>query len=158
MAAKKAQKELKIFEYDPGLRSVEGDVNARTERYLNKKKELLAKGQKLSDFANGYRFFGFHRTERGWVFREWLPGAKEMHLVGDFNNWDRMSHPLTRVSDDGAWEIEIKGVRTLPHLSRVKVAVTAQDGSVQDRIPLYATYVKQDKETNGFNAVIWNPR
>ncbi len=154
----KAPKELKIFEYDPSLRAVEGDINARMDRYKNKKKELLGKGQKLSDFANGHHYYGFHKTKTGWVYREWAPAAKEMHLVGDFNNWDHASHPMTKIDDNGTWELQLKGARALPHLSKVKVAVTAQDGTVQDRIPLYATYVKQDKETHGFNALIWNPR
>ena len=44
----KTPKELKIFEYDPSLRAVEGDVKARTERYLNRKKELLGTNKKLS--------------------------------------------------------------------------------------------------------------
>ena len=151
------QKKLRIFELDPNLNAFEGDINDRVNRYKNKKKELLAKGQKLSDFANGYMYYGFHKTKGGWVYREWAPAAKELHLVGDFNNWDRTSHPM-KPDGNGNWELEIKGVRTLKHLSRVKVAVTDQNGNVQDRIPLYARYVKQDKETNGFNAVIWNPR
>ena len=159
MAAKKdtTPKKLRILELDPSLNAFEGDINARMERYQNKKKELLGKGKKLSDFANGHHHFGFHKVKGGWVYREWAPAARALHLIGDFNNWDRTSHPLES-KGDGTWEIEIKGVRTLKHLSRVKVAVTALDGSVQDRIPLYATYVKQDKETNGFNALIWNPR
>ncbi len=152
-----ADKKLRILELDPSLGAFEGDINARMERYKNKKKELLGKGMKLSDFANGHHHFGFHKVKGGWVYREWAPAARALHLIGDFNNWDRTSHPLTS-KGDGTWEIELKGVRTLKHLSRVKVAVTALDGSVQDRIPLYATYVKQDKETKGFNALIWNPR
>ncbi|MDO4741498.1 MAG: 1,4-alpha-glucan-branching enzyme, partial [Eubacteriales bacterium] len=156
-ATKSTKKELKIFEYDPSLREVEGDVIARTQRYLDKKKELLAGGKKLSDFANGHHYYGLHKVKGGWVYREWAPAAKEMHLVGDFNNWDRTSHPMTRL-ESGDWELEIKGVRTLKHLSRIKVAVTDQNGNTQDRIPLYATYVKQDKETKGFNALVWNPR
>jgi len=157
-AIKKTPKELKIFEYDPNLRAVEGDVIARTERYLNRKKELLGANKKLSDFANGHHYYGFHKTKTGWIYREWAPAAQAMHLVGDFNGWDRTSHPMKRIDENGTWELEIKGVRTLAHLSRVKVAVTDQYGNTQDRIPLYATYVKQDKETNGFNALIWNPR
>ena len=39
----------------------------------------------LKDFANGYLFFGFHRTKTGWVFREWMPGADEVRLFGEFN-------------------------------------------------------------------------
>ena len=103
-AAKKdtTPKKLRILELDPSLGAFEGDVNARMERYKNKKKELLGKGKKLSDFANGHHHFGFHKTKTGWVYREWAPSAKALHLVGDFNNWDRTSHPLTS-KGDGTW-------------------------------------------------------
>ena len=159
MAEKKneAPKKLRIFELDPSLEAVAGDINDRKSRYENRKKQLLGENQTLSDFASGYLYYGLHKTKTGWVYREWAPAAKEMHLVGDFNGWDHASHPMKKVGDE-SWEIEIKGVNTIPHLSKWKVAVTDQWGNTQDRIPLYARYVKQDKETNGFNAVVWNPR
>jgi 1,4-alpha-glucan branching enzyme len=36
----------------------------------------------------------------------WLdaPGASQVSLVGDFNNWDPAATPLVRVSDRGRWE------------------------------------------------------
>ena len=149
-------KKLKILEYDPNLAAFEGDLNERMRRYKARKKQLLGKGQTLSDFASGHLYYGFHKTKTGWVYREWAPAAEAMHLIGDFNGWDRQSHPMKAVGE-GNWEIELKGVRTLRHLSRVKVAVTS-NGQTQDRIPLYATYVTQDKTTKTFSANIWNPR
>ena len=41
----------KIFDIDPQLKQYETDLNQRMENYKNKKKELLAPGQKLIDFA-----------------------------------------------------------------------------------------------------------
>ena len=156
MCAKANEKKLNIILDDPSLEPFEGDLNDRVKRFKDRKKQLLAPGQKLSDFANGHHYYGFHKVKGGWVYREWAPNASAMHLVGDFNGWDHESHPMKPVGD-GNWEIEIPGVRTLAHESRVKVAVTA-NGQTQDRIPLYANYVKQDKETHSFNACIWNPR
>lgn len=34
--------------------------------------------------------------------------ASIVHIVGDFNNWDRRSHPLVRNSDQAPWEIIIE--------------------------------------------------
>ena len=147
---------LGILRLNGNLLPFEQDIVFRAAHYDARKKALLQKNQTLSDFANGAHYYGFHKTRRGWVYREWAPGAKAMHLTGDFNGWNRESHPMHKVGN-GDWEIEVAGVRTLPHLSRIKVAVTGDDG-VTDRIPLYATYVCQDKTTNSFNAVIWNPR
>jgi 1,4-alpha-glucan branching enzyme len=34
------------------------------------------------------------------------PGAKQVHLAGDFNDWDLTAHPMTR-QPDGAWLIQV---------------------------------------------------
>ena len=78
----------KILRIDPILAHFESDINLRMENFRRKKKELLPKGVKLADFANGYQYFGFHRTQDGWVYREWAPAAEAMFLTGDFNGWD----------------------------------------------------------------------
>jgi len=33
--------------------------------------------------------------------------AKSVHLVGDFNGWDRHSHPLVWEEDDHCWRISL---------------------------------------------------
>ena len=153
---KNTVRKLKILDIDPYLASYEEQLNDRVKRFRAKKRELLGKDKTLSDFASGHLYYGFHKVKGGWVYREWAPGATALSLIGDFNGWNRESHPLTPLGN-GDWEIKLKGARALPHLSRVKVCVTCGDKQ-EDRIPLYARYVKQDKETNGFNAVIWAPR
>ena len=120
----KNPRKLKILEYDPALASFEGELRERMKRYRRRKRQLLADGQSLSDFASGHLYYGFHKTKTGWVYREWAPGAKEMHLIGDFNGWDRTSHPMKPLGN-GNWEIEIPGKRTLRHLSNFKVCVTS---------------------------------
>lgn len=154
--AKKQVRKLKIIEDDPNLSAFESDLNERVRHFKQRKKELLAPGQTLTEFASGHLYYGFHKVKGGWVYREWAPGATAMHLIGDFNNWNRTSHPMKAVGN-GNWEIEIPGVRTLKHRGKVKVAVTSPRGT-EDRIPLYATYVVQDEKTHNFSAAIWNPR
>jgi 1,4-alpha-glucan branching enzyme len=34
--------------------------------------------------------------------------ADTVHLVGDFNGWNRRSHPLTRSRDDDSWQITLE--------------------------------------------------
>ena len=155
MALLNQEKPLRIIELNPELKEFEGDLNYRVQHFKDRKKQLLAKGQTLTEFAGGAQYYGFHRTKGGWVYREWAPGAKEMHLVGDFNGWDTKSHPMTSLGN-GDWEIELKGAYALPHKSNVKVLVTSERGS-EFRIPLYATYVTQSKDRQ-FTARIWNPR
>ena len=153
---KKQDQRPEILKLNEHLIPFEGDIRYRIRHFEERKRGLLFPGQTLSEFASGALYYGFHKTRHGWVYREWAPGATEMHLVGDFNGWNPETHPMKKLPG-GNWEIEIPGIRTLPHLSRVKVAVTGPDGNTEYRIPLYATYVKQDKATHGFNAIIWNP-
>ena len=108
----------KIFDIDPQLKQYETDLNQRMENYKNKKKELLAPGQKLIDFANGHMFYGFHKTENGWYYREWAPAAEAVYLTGVFNNWDRHSHPLTK-KENGVWELFIPGTDGLKNGQKV---------------------------------------
>ena len=77
-----------------------------------------------------YDYLGCHReeTETGYrtVFRTWAPNAKQLSLVSDFTDWETGS-PMTRVSDDGIWEIAVKSDEPLD-VSFYKFAVTGQDG------------------------------
>jgi len=34
--------------------------------------------------------------------------AESVHVVGDFNDWDRHSHPLTREHENGTWKLTIE--------------------------------------------------
>lgn len=147
-------KNWKIFEIDPWIADYKSDIDLRMNE-LEKQKKRLVGSKSLKDFANGYQYYGFHKVKTGWIYREWAPNAKSLYLIGDFNNWDRHSHPLTKINDTD-WEIFIKGIRTLPHKSRVKVLV--DDGErIRDRIPLYAERVERN-ENKDFAAIIENPR
>jgi 1,4-alpha-glucan branching enzyme len=35
------------------------------------------------------------------------PGAKQVSVIGDFNGWDPMAHPMKR-QPDGAWMVQIQ--------------------------------------------------
>ena len=97
----------KILQIDPYLESFESDINLRMENYKKKKKELLKNADSLSEFANGYQYFGFHRTKSGWVYREWAPAAEAMYLTGDFNDWDLYACPMKRLKND-VFEVKLR--------------------------------------------------
>ncbi|WP_058989556.1 alpha-amylase family glycosyl hydrolase [Anaerococcus rubeinfantis] len=148
-------KDWKILEIDPWIKDYKNDINLRMDEYKKQKARLLKKGEKLKDFANAHEYYGFHKVKTGWIYREWAPNAKGLYLIGDFNNWDRHAHPLKKINDED-WEIFIKGIRTIPHKSRLKVMVDYGD-SFQDRIPLFARSVKRDENLD-FSAILENPR
>ena len=145
----------KIFEYDPSLRPFEKDFDLRMLRYQQKKKELVPKGGKLKDFANGSQYFGFHKTPDGWFYREWAPAADALYLTGDFCNWDRKAYPATKL-ENGAFELFIPGRDTLRDGMQV-MTVVVRDGQEMDRIPLYAKRVIQIPGTIDWTAVIYDP-
>ena len=42
----------------------------------------------IMEMAKGYNYFGCHvEPDKTFVCRQWAPGAKEMWLMGDFNDW-----------------------------------------------------------------------
>ena len=146
---------LKITQYDPSLKQYQKDLELRMENYNRAKKSLLKKDEKLSDFANGSLFYGFHQTNEGWYYREWVPGGEEMYLAGDFNNWNRRSHPLVK-KENGVFEIFLPGKDALKNGQKV-MAVVIHQGKELDRIPTYAKYVVQDPVTTDWSAEIYIP-
>ena len=103
-----------ILDIDPYLSDYENDINLRMERLEEQKKNFLAGGKSLKEFANAHNYYGFHKVDGGWIYREWAPNADGLFLIGDFNNWDKHSHPLTKINGQD-WEIFVKGIRTIPH-------------------------------------------
>ena len=153
--ASKEQPILKILERDPWLAPYEKALRLTMDRYRLKKASLLKGEKSLRDFANGHLFFGFHRQDGGWIYREWAPAADGLFLIGDFNNWNPSSHPLKPI-ENGGWEIFIPDDGSLCHCSRVKVRVCHQ-GKSRDRIPLYIKKVIQDANTLDFSGQLWAP-
>jgi 1,4-alpha-glucan branching enzyme len=143
---------LKIINIDPWLAPYIKDINARHDNYIAAHARLAGKSGRLTDNSNGHLYYGFHRTDTGWVYREKAPAARALHLIGDFNGWDRSSHPLTRIKD-GDWEIRLDGDQSLKDGQRVLAQVTGDTG-VFDRIPAYMTAVTQDKHTHQFTGLI----
>ena len=86
-------KKLPLIERDDWLLPVERELTARYESYLQALGEIEKSAGSIVDYANGYRYFGWQRDEalEGWWFREWLPGAQDVYLLGDFNGWQRTS-------------------------------------------------------------------
>ena len=83
------KKSIGIVARDKYLQPFEAAIQGRHDHALWKLNQLTRNGEiTLSDFANGYEYFGLHRNRDGWVFREWAPNATDIFLVGDFNNKD----------------------------------------------------------------------
>lgn len=143
-----------LMEKDPSLEAYSGEIRMHLDRY-NDTRARINGGGSLAEFANGYNYFGFHRSETGWVFREWLPGADAVWLTGDFDSWSKWDHPLTNIGG-GVWEIELEGRDALKHGQFVKLMVGRQ-GLCYERIPAYITYCVMDMSTETLCGQIWMP-
>ncbi|WP_435368060.1 1,4-alpha-glucan branching enzyme [Neobacillus niacini] len=61
-----------------------------------------------------YKVFGAHSEtqgrEKGTRFTVWAPRANQVHVVGDFNNWNGSNHEMTRLNKQGIWSLFIPGL------------------------------------------------
>ena len=142
----------KIFEYDPTLLPYERDINQRMLNYENKRRELVGDTGCLRDFANGHEYFGFHRANGGWYYREWAPSADEVFITGDMNGWDRYQHRLTPIGN-GIFEIFLEGENAFYDGCYVKTIVRNSE-KMMERIPLYIRRVMQDPDNFTWCGVI----
>ncbi len=142
----------RILELNPQLQSFAGDIDLRMFLYRATKGRILGEGQTLNDFANAHNYYGFHHVDGGWYYREWAPSAYALYLEGEFNNWNKTSHPLTRL-DNGNWEIYLEGDDALWDGCKVKTVVDA-NMTRTEHIPLYARRAVQNKNDNSFECEV----
>ena len=146
----------KIIEYDKYLEPYEKDINLREKRLEDVIKRVIGVDPKdkkavetaLSNFSSAHKYFGFHKSGRGYVYREYAPNAKRLFLVGEFNGWDKENTELAHLGN-GVFEAcidkDISG-------SRVKVRVIAENFEAY-KIPMFATFVTRD-ENNDMAATV----
>ena len=156
MATKKVQ-HIGLVKNDAWLEPFEDAIRGRHEHALWKLNQLTNNGkQKLSDFANGYLYYGLHRTDKGWVLREWAPNATEIYVVGDFNDWQEQDkYKMKRLKNSGDWELKL-GPRAMKHGDLFKLHIK-WDGGEGERIPAWINRVVQDESTKIFSAQVWAP-
>jgi 1,4-alpha-glucan branching enzyme len=153
---------LPLVERDHYLKPHAPALEARLARYQSFLTELGRGDGLLGGISTGYRYFGLNRGDRdgapGVWYREWAPSAHSLSLIGDFNDWDRNAHSLTR-DDFGVWHLFIPSDsaagKRLTHESRYKVHVVTAQGAL-DRIPSYATRVVAE-DGHHFIPRFWEP-
>lgn len=150
------EKTLSLIKNDPWLEPFADAIAGRYEYMLDKEAELTNKGkQTLADFSSGYLYFGLHRTDKGWTFREWAPNATHIYMVGTFNNWEEKAAYKLKKLKNGNWEINLPA-DAIHHEDLFKLNVY-WDGGQGERIPAWATRVVQDEQMKIFSAQVWAP-
>ncbi len=146
---------LKLVEDDKLLRPFAGIIEKRHRQVLAMEREFTYRTTRLSDSCNSYLYYGLHRANEGWVFREWAPNATAIYLLGEFNEWRK--HPdyaLTKVGD-GNWEIKLPQ-EALEHQMLYRLLVEWNGGS-GERLPSHVRRVIQDEYTKIYSAQVWEP-
>lgn len=146
---------LKLVEEDKLLKPFAGILEKRHQQVLAMEREFTYRTTRLSDSCNSYLYYGLHRTNEGWVFREWAPNATAIYLLGEFNDWRK--HPdyaLTKVGD-GNWEIKLP-LGALAHEMLYRLLVEWNGGS-GERLPSHVRRVIQDEYTKIYSAQVWDP-
>ena len=142
----------RIIDLNPQLQHFAGDIDLRMFLYRATKERILKEGQTLNDFANAHNYYGFHHVDGGWYYREWAPAAYQLYLEGEFNNWNKTSHPLTRIDAEN-WEIYLEGDDALWDGCKVKTVVDA-NLTRTEHLPLYCRRAVQNKNDNSFEAEV----
>lgn len=148
-------KTLKLIKNDPWLTPYKQAIEGRHNRAVEKIAELTNGTGNLSEFADGYLYFGLHKEKKQWVFREWAPNANAIYLIGSFSDWKELPEYRLLAIGGGVWEIKLP-LKALHHLDLYKLSVH-WNGGQGERIPAWATRVIQDPETYIFSAQVWDP-
>lgn len=90
-----------------------------------------------------YEFFGVHactiKRKRGFVFRVWAPCAKNVWLVGEFNDWKGENYQMTRLIDGESFEIFVSGLK---EFNSYKYKIETNDGRILYKADPYAFHAE----------------
>lgn len=147
----------KLVVDDPWLEPHQPAIERRMRRFDEEIAAIKKHARSLAAHATGHKYAGihFHATTHEWTIREWAPAAKAIFLIGDFNDWNRESHPLQGFTN-GVWQLKLPA-DALAHGQKVKLHVIGADGSRRDRIPACIRRAVQDPTTHDYSGQIWNP-
>lgn len=87
----------------------------------------------------------------GAFFAVWAPNARAVSVIGDFNDWDKASHPLRPHGNSGVWQGFIPGVR---RGALYKYHIVSSDGHYQvDKSDPYGVFHEVAPKTA---SVVWD--
>ena len=105
---------LDLVNTDPMLEQHKGHLQYRWEKFREVKKAIENASGSLSEFADGYKEYGFSKKKDGTiVYKEWMPACNHAALVGDFNGWNGEATPMQRDAF-GNWTCPLPA-GTIPH-------------------------------------------
>ncbi len=93
---------------------------------------------------------------QGVRFVLWAPNAKEVYLVGDFNQWNPDFNPMRSMGYSGLWELFIPGLREGMHYKFVIHTKAGERLLKTDPYAFYAeTYGQHSSRIFDINTYVW---
>ncbi|MFZ0427456.1 MAG: 1,4-alpha-glucan branching protein GlgB [Acidobacteriota bacterium] len=89
--------------------------------------------------------------QSGVYFAVWAPNAQSVNVMGDFNDWDKTSHPLAARAQSGIWEGFIPGLSKKTHY-KYHIISHVQGYSV-DKADPYAVHHETPPKTG---SIVWD--
>ena len=87
----------------------------------------------------------------------WAPNAKEIHVVGDFNQWKGNLHALKRITNEGLW---VGFYTDIPENIPYKYEIVSENGQVLLKADPYALQSELRPETASLTPILseyeWN--
>ncbi|MDN5790130.1 MAG: 1,4-alpha-glucan branching protein GlgB [Micrococcales bacterium] len=102
-----------LITYDDGIEHEQDDpyrfapTLGETDRYLFNEGRHEQLWTVLGSHVR--RYTGPMGEVSGVSFAVWAPRARAVHVIGDFNGWDRRTHPMRALGQSGVWELFLPG-------------------------------------------------
>ncbi|RXN23144.1 1,4-alpha-glucan-branching enzyme [Labeo rohita] len=150
-----------FLQTDPYITHYEGELRRRYKRFAERLAQLEEAEGTFDCFTLSYRSFGIQRRpDNGLVLREWAPGAEAVFLTGDFNSWEKLSHPFTQ-KEYGKWELYLSPKAdkspVIKHLTQLKLVVLTKTSEYLFRISPWAKYVTKTLDSVTYDWTYWDP-
>ena len=139
---------------DPYLKPFASPLEKRKQRAFLRELEFTDGKKQLKDCMNNHLYYGLHKTESGWIFREKAPAARRIFLYGDFSAWQLEEQYELKSLNNGDWQIELP-LETLQNGMLYKLWMFGENGG-DERLPAYCRRVVQDTDSKIFSAQVWD--
>ena len=88
----------KLLDRDPYLTDHQEEIERRFSVFSQYVEDINSREGGIEKMALGHKTFGCQLLNNGDIkWTEWAPAARSLHLMGEFNNWNRHSHPFTKM-------------------------------------------------------------
>lgn len=98
---------------------------------------LIGEGNNHRVYEKLGAHFKEHQGVQGVAFAVWAPSAQRVSVVGDFNYWNGLCHPMRTLGSSGIWELFIPGIA---QGVKYKYELVGCDGYLRLKTDPYGTY------------------